>query len=691
MTTAGTIPTICRQCDMRCGIQVKVVGGRIVRITGLEAHPQNRGRLCPKGPAAIDTVYHPERLLRPLKKTAGGSFTQIPLEQAMAEIATRLAEIRDRHGARAIACWQGEALGFGQQEHYARRFMHALGSPNFLSCNAVCYVARYLAYKLVQGYWNPCPDFRNARLIVLWGANPPVSHFTFMGPIEEAKKRGARLLVIDPRKTEIARQADLHLMPWPGTDGALAWGWIRHLLESRRYDRDLVERHSVGFEELAAYARSFTPERVAQETGLDASQLLAGAEMIADSLPRVASYVGVSLEHQDNGVDTIRSIACLGGLCGAVDIPGGDPWPEGLGLQRLDLYRELPLLDLQPVGAKAYPVLYDLYHEPHAMTGIDAMLGEGPYPLRALIVAGGNPANTNPNATKAARALANLDLLVVRDLFHTETTELADYVLPAASFLERTELHVYSHHQWLSLSRRVLEIPGVADEYSFWRELAHRLGFGERYFPWESEAEVNRWLLEPTGINVEQLERHPEGLQYKPVRYCKQKGEPLPTPSGKFEFSSRYLQDLGYPALPEYRAPHGLRTRSDHFPLLLITGARKKVLLHSRYRNIPRFRKLHPEAEVEIHPADAARLAIRDRQPVRVSSQVGHIVVKARIVAEDEIRPGVLQVTHGWEKEANVNRLTADAVTDPVSGFPQLTSIPVRIAPFEKGDEDPGG
>jgi anaerobic selenocysteine-containing dehydrogenase len=303
-------------------------------------------------------------------------------------------------------------------------------------------------------------------------------------------------------------------------------------------------------------------------------------------------------------------------------------------------------------------------------------------------VAGGNPANTNPNAAKAARALANLDLLVVRDLFHTETTELADYILPAASFLERSELHVYSHYQWLSLSRRVLEIPGVVDEYSFWRELAHRLGFGERYFPWKDEAAINRWLLEPTGITVEQLERHPEGLQYKPVRYRKPEGESLPTPSGKFEFSSRYLESHGYSALPQYRAPHGLRARSERFPFLLITGARKKVLLHSRYRNIARFRKLHPEAEVEIHPADAARLAIRDRQLLRLSSEVGQMQARARIVAEDEIRPGVLQVTHGWEKEANVNRLTADAVTDPISGFPQLTSVPVRVAAVEQGESE---
>jgi anaerobic selenocysteine-containing dehydrogenase len=460
-------------------------------------------------------------------------------------------------------------------------------------------------------------------------------------------------------------------MPWPGTDGAISWGWIHHLLESGRYDRDLAEKRSVGFEDLAAYAQAFTPERVARETGLDRHRLQTCARMIADCLPRVAGYVGVALEHQDNGVDTCRSIACLGGLCGALDAPGGDPW--------------------LPVGAKAYPVLYDLYHEPHAMTGIDAMLGVGPYPLRALLVAGGNPANTNPNTAKTTGALAKLDLLVVRDLFLTETAQFAHYVLPAASFLERSELHVYSHYQWLSLSRKLLEIPGVLDEYSFWRELAQKLGFGERYFPWKDETEVNRWLLEPTGLTLSQLEEHPEGLRYKPVRYHKQADQPLPTPSGKFEFSSRYLENYGYSALPQYRAPHGLRARSERFPFVLITGARKKVFLHSRYHNIARFRKLHPEAEVEIHPADAARLGLRDRQLLRLSSEVGQMEARARIVAEDEILPGVLQVTHGWEKEANVNRLTPDTVTDPVSGFPQLTSVPVLVAAAEKGNEGTGG
>jgi anaerobic selenocysteine-containing dehydrogenase len=668
---------------MRCGIEVQIENSRISKVSGMRAHPQNRGRLCPKGPAAIDTVYHPERLLKALKKNGSGSFQEISLEQAMAEIADRLAAIGEKHGRRSIAAWHGEALGFAQQEMYPRRFLHALGSPNFLSVNSLCYVSRYIAYRLVQGYWNPCPDFRNARCILLWGTNPPVSHFTFMHAIEEARRRGARLVVIDPRRTEIASKANLHLRPMPGTDGALAWALMRRLIENGRYDREFVAGYSVGFDAAAAYAREFTREKVSRLTGVPPEQLDECGRLISDGLPRSINYVGVSLEHQENGVNAVRAIACLGGLIGAVDRVGADPWPESLGERSLTLYDELPLLDQEPIGAADYPVLYDYYKECNTMKAVEAMLGSGPYPLRALIVSGGNPANTNPNVLRVAEALSQLDLLVVRELFLTETAALADYVLPAASFLERSELHIYSHYQWVSLSRRVLKIPGVVDEYSFWRDLACRLGFAERYFPWQSEEEVNRWLLEPTGVTAEQLEQHGEGREYKEVRFEKYRRQPLATPSGKFEFSSQYLEDLGYPALPVYEKPYYLRSRpknsSEDRPYLLISGARRRVYLHSRYRNIPRFLRLHPRAEIELHPQDAADLGVGQGDKIRVSSQVGSIVLPAKILAQEEILPGLVQITHGWPRDGNVNRLTFDSITDPISGFPLLTSIPVRL------------
>ncbi|MBW2121331.1 MAG: molybdopterin-dependent oxidoreductase [Deltaproteobacteria bacterium] len=674
----GEIQTLCRQCDMRCGLNVHVAHGKIHRISGFKDHPASRGLICAKGRAAVDLVYHPRRLLNPLRRKPDRTFEEISYEQAMDEIAGRMRDIKEDYGARSVGVWTGEAVGFFQQEQYARRFIHAFGSPNFFSADSVCFSARYIAYRLVQGYLNPCPDFERAALIILWGSNPPVSHPTFMSRITEGRKKGAKLVVIDPRRTAIARKADIFVQPLPGTDGALALGLARYLIETGNYDRHFVKNHTVGFDRFASYARTCTPEWVERQTGVDRTRILQIGGMLAASRPRVAGYVGNGLEHHDNVLDTVRAVACLGGLCGAVDVEGGDPWPETMGGRTLTLYDEIPLEGQEPIGAAEYPTLYRYTKDCHSLTAMDRILFSDGYPLKGLIVTGANPVLTNPNAQKVARAFARLDLLVFRDLFLTESAKLAHYILPAVSFLERSELHYHTHLQLVTLTTKVLDIPGVRDEYTFWRDLACRLGFGERYFPWENEEQVNQWILEPAGISLDELRRHPEGYTYRPLRYRKYTNRPLPTPTGKFEFSSAYLGESGHPELPEYRPPRYRSRSNPDYPFILITGARKSLYYHSRYRNIARFRASIPVPQVEIHPDDAARMGITEGQRVKVTSTVGSIEIPARVMGEKDILPGVLQITHGWD-EANVNLLTDDRVTDPVTGFPLLKAVPVRI------------
>lgn len=675
----GTIKTVCRQCDMHCGIIAEIVEGRIVKIRGNPEHPINRGRLCPKGPAAIDTVYHRDRLLKPLKKNNRGGFDEIPLATAMAEISERLFRVADTYGKPAVGAWQGEALGFAQQEMYPRRFLHGLGSPNFLSVNSLCYVSRYIAFRLVQGYWNPYPDYRNARCILFWGTNPPVSHCIVIKDVKAAREAGAKLVVIDPRSTAISRDADLHLQIMPGTDGALAWCLIGILIDRGKIDREFIRQYTVGFNEVSEYASTCTSSWASRITGLSEEKILECAEMIIKGVPKVVNYPGVSLEHQENGVDTVRTIAILGGIVGALDRRGGDFWPEPMKLSTLSLYDEIPLRNIRPLGAEEYPVLYDFYRECNTMKGLDAMLGKGPYPLKALLLCGGNPVNTNPNVKNVKKAFQSLDLLVVRDLFMTETAALADYVLPAASFLERSEIHTYSDQQWVALSHRVFTIPEVVDEYTFWRDLSHRLGFGEKYFPWRNEDEVNTWLLGPAGLSLEDFKAHPEGKEYTPLRYGKYEEKSLSTPSGKLECTSSYLEELGYPPLPVYKPPFYVVEKKDEYPYLCITGARKRVYLHSRYRNIPRFRKIYSRGEIEIHPGDARALQVREGEYLRVTSEVGALELPVKIVGEADILPGIIQITHGWEGRENVNLLTFDTITDPISGFPLLTSIPVQL------------
>jgi anaerobic selenocysteine-containing dehydrogenase len=289
-----------------------------------------------------------------------------------------------------------------------------------------------------------------------------------------------------------------------------------------------------------------------------------------------------------------------------------------------------------------------------------------------------NPAINNPNTQKVVKALSSLELLVVNDLFLTETAKLAHYVLPAATFMERSELHFYPEYQSVALTRKVAEVAGVHDEYSLWHDLAHRLGFGQQYFPWQNEEQVNRWILEPTGITLEELKRHPAGIVYRPLRYQKYAKRPFPTHSGKVEFTSQYLKKLNLPEVSEYVPPRYLRHPDPDYPFVLNTGARNPLYYHSRYHNIEKFRKAFHTVEMEMNPADADRLGIKDAERVRVKSEIGQVAVRVKIVNEAQMLPGFVEIPHGWQ-DGNINHVTHDNINDPISGFPLLKAVPVRI------------
>jgi anaerobic selenocysteine-containing dehydrogenase len=311
------------------------------------------------------------------------------------------------------------------------------------------------------------------------------------------------------------------------------------------------------------------------------------------------------------------------------------------------------------------------------MTAMDTILNADPYPLRAMIMTAANPAITNPNTLKVRKAFGDLDLFVVRDLYMTATAELADYVLPAASFLERSELHPHGMFQLITLTKKIVSFPDCQDEYQFWHDLAHRLGIGQ-YFPWKDEEAMTRWLLEPSGLSYEQMQAHPEGIQHKPIRHRKWESESFSTPSGKIEFTSQQLKSLGYNELPVYIPPAYLRQPDSEYPFVLITGARKLLYYHSRFRNIKRFRTAVPGPEMEIHPQDAEKLNLVDDERVRVTSRIGSMEIPVKIMAHRQILPGNLQITHGW-KEANVNLVTHDDRCDPISGFPLMKAVEVKV------------
>jgi len=675
----GSIHTLCRQCAHHCGIFLHVQDGRISRVSGNKSHHENLGMVCPKGREAPDWVYHPERLSGCLKRTARGGFVPISYDDALDEIAHKIVDIKTRFGARAMSAWTGEAIGFLQQEAYAQRFIHALGSPNFFTADSVCFALRLMAYQTCQGYWSYPPDFEAADMAILWGSNPAYSHPPFMQRINRSRRRGGKLVVVDPRRSVAAKKADIFLQIRPGTDAALALGMIRCLVHERAFDQEFVASYSVGFEELASYAEKFTSAYVAQQTGVSEQIIHQLQGMLLQNLPKCVSFAGISIEHQTNGFNTIRAIASLSALCGAIDIQGGELWNEDLQVNRLNPLNKRQFKEMDPAGYAQYPLFYDVMGKCHSLSGIDYMLGNGAYPIKGLIFSGTNPVLTNPNANKVAKAFANLELLVARDLFMTESAKLAHYIIPAASFLERSELHIYPDARKVALSQKVLGMESVRDEYTFWHDLAHRLGFGQAYFPWEDETAVNRWLLEPTGVTLEALITNPEGVVYNDrVEHQKFKTQPFPTPSGKFEFATEHLEMLGCSPQPEYKSPGHPAARNPEFPLCMISGTRKAIFYHSRFHEIEKFKRTIPRAQVEIHGDDASELNIQDGEMVRIVSKIGDITIQAKVMHDHSILKGFVEVPHGWNTP-NVNCLTDDRDADPVGGFPNLKIVPVRI------------
>jgi len=678
------IKTTCRMCGTLCGIDAHIEDNKVVHIEGNKDSVLNKGRVCIKGSSAVQWLNHKDRLYKPLKKNENGEFVEIELEQAMDEIAEKLQGIQKQYGDNAIGVWKGEGIDFAQQEELARRWIHSVGSPNYFSNDTQCFASRYLSFNLVYGCW-PVADYENSKMIINWGTNAPISHSYWMQQINTGREKGATLVVIDTRYTDIARQADIFIKIKPGTDAALAWGILREMIRRDEVDHEFIDNFTVGFDELKAYAESYTFEKVKEITGVDGTYITQMVDAIALARPSVSSWAGTGLEHQSNGVNSIRAVTMIDAIAGAIDRKGGMKTPNGFGMRGLTIYDEKPLLELKPVGAEKYPVLYERRQECHTLMLMDQILSSDPYPFKGLVMTAANPVLTNANSNKVEAALAELDLLVVKDLFLTETAKMADYILPAASYLEREEVFCNSAKQAAFITGKYID-NGLQTEYEMFKGLADRMGASD-YFPWKDDHDLTEWLLEPTGYTVADLKTNPSGFifgqyEYEKHRAKKVAGEkPFNTPTGLVELYSEYLVEKGIEGLdgvPEYHDPAYIQNKDPEYPFLMITGARVQKYFHGRYRNIEHLRRTEPNGSLEIHPQDAKALGIEQGEKIRITSRVGSIETFAKIVHDKEIIRGAVQHTHGYAKQ-NINYLTYDDVTDPISGFPVLKSVQIKI------------
>jgi len=670
------IATDCTICYHSCGMRVLVEEGRITRVEGLKDHPLNKGRLCPKGERAIEIVYHPDRLKYPLKK-AGGQWNRIGWDDVLGEIADKLQGLKKDFGPEALSIFSG-SIGVENLEmmEMAQRFKGAFGSPNFISVEGICYRMRIRARQITFGKY-PVEEM-NTKLYVLWGHNPEQSDFPLQLALEENLAKGSRLVVIDPKKIPLAKKAEMYLAIRPGTDGALALALMHVIIKENLYDRDFVERWTHGFDQLVPHVEPYTPEWAESITWVPAEEIRKLARLYARA-EGASIFQGTNTQDQTaNGTQNSRAFAILQTITGNINNPGGWVISPRLSLTGLGLPTERT-----PIGVQDYRLFYEIWGRKSPYGQVVCFPDSVPDPIRALIVTGGNPLISMPDSNAFRKALKKLDLLVVHDLFMTETAELAHYVLPACTHLEKNGL-AYSYNvchgmPYLMLRKKAIEpLHESYSEFRFWTELGKKMGMGD-VFPWKTDEEVVELELKSSGLSYRELkEEKIAGAYYMEKQYgmgaYEVKG--FSTPSKKIEIYSETFGKEGFDPLPTYREPDqsplGDPEMFRRYPLVLTTGARILYYTHGQHRNIPGLKEKSPDPFAEIHPKTADRFGIKNGDWIIVESNRGQIKVKA--LTTEEMMEGVVSIPHGWPREANVNLLTDIHCREPIMGYPQMKS-----------------
>jgi molybdopterin guanine dinucleotide-containing S/N-oxide reductase-like protein len=699
------VHTVCsHDCPDSCAVLVTVnEEGRAVKVQGDPSHPITQGFLCGKVAKYLDRVYAPDRILYPLRRKPGvqkGSlprgreheaFERVSWDEALDAIAARLQQVSDQYGSESILPYSYAGtigvLGYGSMD---RRFFHRLGASRL--DRTICAEAGGQAWTSVYGkkMGTPMEDFALARLIIAWGANIHGNNVHLWPYVEQARRKGARLIVIDPYRTRTAALADWHIAIRPGTDVALALGLMHVILREGLEDRAYIERMTHGFEQLAERAREYTPERVAAWTGMTAAEIEQLAREYATTRP-AAIRMNYGMQRSENGGAAIRAVAMLPVLTGAWQQRGGGAqlstsgafaWNEN-ALRRPDLQmssplgREARLVNMSTLGEA-------LESRDKGTEGQRDREGLKERPdVHALFVYNSNPAAVAPNHNAVRRGLERADLFtVVHDLFFTDTTDYADYVLPATTFLEHTDLQGAYGHYFVQLSQQAIAPPGEArSNVWLFGQLGQRMGFAEPCFRDTAEEMIAQALaIGPDG------HAHNAGMEHITLDELKKQGRaPLaldhtqpflpfasgavPTPSGKIEFYSEKLVTANIDPLPGFVPPIESRwgNAAAQYPLELL--ARKgDNYMNSTFANLPGHRKLEARhsQRLEMHPADAEARGIREDEAVRIFNDRGAIELTAMM--NEHLPAGVVAARMDWAKlhpeATNINALTSERLTD---------------------------
>ena len=685
------VKSTCGLCYAGCGILIHLEDGKPIRIEGDPESPVNSGLVCEKAMASLEYLYHPERLGYPLKRAGRrgeGNWQRISWDEALDTVAERLSSIKNESGAESVVFIHGAAKGL--QETYLRRFANVFGSPNLSSTGHVCFLPRKFGSITTFGY-KPNADYGHPpRCIVVWGSYK--SKIAEFHSTLEAVDKGATLIVIDPRKTELSQRANTWVRLRPGSDCALALGMIHVIIDEELYDKEFIEQWTVGLDELRVHVKDYPPERVARITWVKEDLIGEIARIYATTRPGCIQ-MGNAFEHTINSFQTVRAISILKALTGNLSVPGGEVFRKPLPIP--DRYApELSLDNMLPEekrklrlgAANEFAPFYQYAHPPAV---IKAMREGKPYPLRMAYIQGANPLLTYPNAEEVYKALMGLEFLAVAELFMTPTAALADIVLPSASYLEFDSIANAPYYPIAQVQQKVAEVDECRPDFKILGDLAKKTGLGE-YF-WEGEKDFLDLILRPAGIDFDDFREQGSMAGHIEYHHYKEKG--FNTPSGKVELFSPQLQEWGLDPIPNYyelrESPLGDPELAREYPLVL-TSWKSEYYRHSSQRQVKALRDQHPEPIVYVNPKTAAESGINEGDWVWVATRRGRIRQKAML--SEDIDPRVVGVDYAWWfpergaeelygwRESNINILTDDR--PPYGrelGTPNLRGILCRV------------
>jgi anaerobic selenocysteine-containing dehydrogenase len=647
-------------CPDTCALLTTVEHGRAIKVQGNPAHPMTDGVLCTKVARYTERTYHPERVLTPLKRTGpkgAGQFTPIGWDEALDTIATHLQAIAARDPQAILPYSYAGTMGLVQGESISARFFHRLGASLLDRTICASAGAEALTQTLGSKVGMKVQHFGQSRLIVIWGSNAIASNLHFWRIAQEAKRRGAKLICIDPRHSETADKCHEHIALLPGTDAALALAVMHELIVHSWLDQDYIDRYTLGWEELRARALQWSPERAAAVCGVGVEQIRSLARDWGTTRP-AAIRLNYGMQRVHGGGNAVRAIACLPALTGAWRHHAGGLLMASSGhlpVRRAALQRPDLLGERRPRTINMSTIGDALLHQASPTFGPQ---------IEALIVYNSNPVAVAPQSARVVQGFAREDLFtVVLEHFMTDTADHADIVLPATTQLEHWDIHTSYGHTDVLLNRPAIAPLGQArTNTDIFRALAARMGFDDSCFA-ESDEQLCRSAIGDAQDFELLLE---QGFASLPLPDAPFAEGGFPTPSGRCEFFSQRLADQGLDGLPDHVPNHEAVGSDPRHPLAMISPPARNFL-NSSFVNVKSLRDIEGEPLLEIHPQDAAARGIADGSVVAVFNDRGRYVCTARV--SERARPGVVNGLGVWWRKlglngTNVNELTSQKLTD---------------------------